>query len=122
MHDRLRGLKRSTTGIVVDGMSQAEKLATLPPAGTHLLRSCPTCGRRLSIRAEHLGQPVACAHCRSTLDGTWWEDAGEPTDEEDSIRIQASQRPVLRTRPREATVSEGLDEVPASGRSPTRIK
>ena len=28
------------------------------------LKECPTCGRSLEIRVEHLGREVACLHCR----------------------------------------------------------
>lgn len=32
--------------------------------GTYFLQECPTCGRRLQIRIEHLGRKVVCQHCR----------------------------------------------------------
>ena len=28
------------------------------------VQGCPTCGRRLQIRVEHLGKKVVCQHCR----------------------------------------------------------
>ncbi len=30
---------------------------------TFFLQECPTCGRRLQIRIEHLGRCVQCPHC-----------------------------------------------------------
>ena len=34
---------------------------------TYFLQGCPTCGRRLQIRVEHLGKQVQCQHCRGWL-------------------------------------------------------
>jgi DNA-directed RNA polymerase subunit RPC12/RpoP len=34
---------------------------------TYFLQGCPTCGRRLQIRVEHLGKRVRCQHCRGWL-------------------------------------------------------
>ena len=31
---------------------------------TYFVRECPTCGRRLQIRVEHLGKEVVCQHCQ----------------------------------------------------------
>lgn len=31
---------------------------------TYFVQGCPTCGRRLEIRVEHLGKNVVCQHCR----------------------------------------------------------
>lgn len=31
---------------------------------TYFTQECPTCGRRLEIRVEHLGRNVVCQHCR----------------------------------------------------------
>ena len=30
---------------------------------TFFVQECPTCGRRLHIRVEHLGRTVVCQHC-----------------------------------------------------------
>lgn len=30
---------------------------------TYFVQECPTCGRRLHIRVEHLGRQVVCQHC-----------------------------------------------------------
>lgn len=30
---------------------------------TYFQQPCPTCGRRLLIRVEHLGQRLGCGHC-----------------------------------------------------------
>ena len=32
---------------------------------TFFVQHCPTCGRVLEIRVEHLGKQVACTHCRA---------------------------------------------------------
>ena len=37
------------------------------PIATYFVQECPTCGRRLQIRVEHLGKPVACQHCQGTF-------------------------------------------------------
>jgi len=34
------------------------------PHFTYFVQGCPTCGRRLQIRVEHLGKRVVCQHCR----------------------------------------------------------
>jgi hypothetical protein len=33
----------------------------------YFVQGCPTCGRRLQIRVEHLGKKVVCQHCQGTL-------------------------------------------------------
>lgn len=30
----------------------------------YFVQECPTCGRRLQIRVEHLGRRMVCEHCR----------------------------------------------------------
>jgi hypothetical protein len=34
---------------------------------TYFVQGCPTCGRRLQIRVEHLGRRVVCRHCQGDL-------------------------------------------------------
>jgi hypothetical protein len=34
---------------------------------TYFVQECPTCGRRLQIRVEHLGRSVVCQHCQGRL-------------------------------------------------------
>ena len=34
---------------------------------TYFIQECPTCGRRLQIRVEHLGRSVVCKHCQGQL-------------------------------------------------------
>ncbi len=34
---------------------------------TFFIQECPTCGRRLQIRVEHLGRRVVCQHCQGHL-------------------------------------------------------
>jgi hypothetical protein len=34
------------------------------PVATYFQQPCPGCGRPLLILVEHLGQQVACSHCR----------------------------------------------------------
>jgi hypothetical protein len=34
------------------------------PSSIYFVQECPTCGRRLQIRVEHLGRQVVCQHCR----------------------------------------------------------
>jgi hypothetical protein len=34
---------------------------------TYFVQPCPTCGRRLNIRVEHLGKRMVCQHCRGVL-------------------------------------------------------
>jgi hypothetical protein len=37
---------------------------------TYFVQECPTCGRRLMIRVEHLGRRVVCQHCQGQLIAT----------------------------------------------------
>jgi DNA-directed RNA polymerase subunit RPC12/RpoP len=37
---------------------------------TYFIQECPTCGRRLQIRVEHLGRRVVCQHCQGRLIAT----------------------------------------------------
>ncbi len=34
---------------------------------TYFVQECPTCGRSLLIRVEHLGRKVVCRHCQGHL-------------------------------------------------------
>ncbi len=34
------------------------------PNATYFVQECPTCGRRVQIRVEHLGKRVVCQHCQ----------------------------------------------------------
>ena len=34
---------------------------------TYFIQECPTCGRSLQIRVEHLGRRVICQHCQGYL-------------------------------------------------------
>ena len=34
----------------------------------HFTQSCPTCGRRMRVRASLMGMSVACQHCNATFD------------------------------------------------------
>jgi hypothetical protein len=49
------------------GKSGPRKAASRGPVPTYFQRPCPTCGRRLLIRVEYLGQEVCCSHCRCAL-------------------------------------------------------
>jgi len=37
---------------------------------TYFVQGCPTCGRRLQIRVEHLGKWLVCQHCQGRLVAT----------------------------------------------------
>jgi hypothetical protein len=37
---------------------------------TYFVQECPTCGRHLQIRVEHLGRRVVCQHCQGHLIAT----------------------------------------------------
>jgi len=45
---------------------------------THFLQSCPTCGRSLEVRVEHLGRRVTCQHCHGTFVATHSDYALSP--------------------------------------------
>ncbi len=50
-------------------------------------RSCPTCGRRVEIRASLLGCTVACQHCGAEFTATADDDPRHQVDE--GIRLMA---------------------------------
>ena len=43
---------------------------------TYYVQECPTCGRALRIRVEHLGRQLTCQHCRGKLEARDPEDVG----------------------------------------------
>ncbi|MEM1069335.1 MAG: response regulator [Planctomycetota bacterium] len=42
----------------------------------HFTQCCPTCGRRIRIRASLLGRTVACQHCRCEFEAQMESDRG----------------------------------------------
>lgn len=48
-------------------------------------RSCPTCGRRIQIRASLLGTEIACGHCQATFIASANED--QPGSVDDAQRL-----------------------------------
>jgi hypothetical protein len=47
---------------------------------TYFVQECPTCGRSLQVRVEHLGRKVVCQHCKGLLvaaDPAMRSDSGE---------------------------------------------
>ena len=50
-------------------------------------QSCPTCGRRMEVRASLLGRTIACQHCRAEFTATAHQDiAGQHGPEDDLMR------------------------------------
>ena len=35
---------------------------------TYFVQECPTCGRKLQVRVEHLGKKVVCRHCAAKFE------------------------------------------------------
>jgi len=53
---------------------------------TYFSQDCPTCGRKLRIRAEYLGKLLVCQHCHGKLHAC--DPANSPIDEaEESSKI-----------------------------------
>ncbi len=50
-------------------------------------QSCPTCGRRVQVRASLLGSTVACQHCHAEFTATGME--GETSQIDDNCRLMA---------------------------------
>jgi len=44
---------------------------------TYFVQDCPTCGRRLEIRVEHLGKVVTCQHCRGRFQASESSNAAD---------------------------------------------
>jgi hypothetical protein len=53
-------------------------------SGTYFVQGCPTCGRRLQIRVEHLSKTVVCQHCRAQFTAS--DPAGRRTGDEDTAQ------------------------------------
>ena len=50
-------------------------------------QSCPTCGRRIQVRASLLGSTVACQHCSAEFTATGMSDDVSHID--DDCRLMA---------------------------------
>jgi len=48
-------------------------------------QSCPTCGRRIDIRATLLGCTVACQHCGAAFTASANDDAGMGRDPDEDL-------------------------------------
>ena len=44
------------------------------------VQECPTCGRQLQIRVEHLGRRMVCQHCRGRF--TARDPASSPAEDD----------------------------------------
>ena len=59
---------------------------------TYYIQECPTCGRRLQIRVEHLGKPLACQHCQGTFVAVESSSMrGEPVEEGSALLRRANE-------------------------------
>lgn len=38
------------------------------PRSTFFVQECPTCGRTVHVRVEHLGKRVVCKHCQARFE------------------------------------------------------
>jgi len=59
-------------------MAAVPALRVTGSVATYFQQPCPTCGRRLLIRVEHLGQHLGCGHCGCSFvarDGCQCRDA-----------------------------------------------
>jgi len=57
---------------------------------TYFQQPCPTCGRRLLIRVEHLGRQVSCSHCcRLFTARDASQQDGDPADDGRSVTARA---------------------------------
>jgi len=72
-------------------------------------QSCPTCGRRVDIRASLLGCVVACQHCGAEFVATANEDLSGPQDSSDDLlaRAEAAIQRAENLAGQAATVSAG---------------
>ena len=59
---------------------------------TYFFQECPTCGRALQVRVEHLGKLVVCNHCSGRFEACDPESAVyPPSDSSLSILERADQ-------------------------------
>ncbi|NLX54276.1 MAG: hypothetical protein GXY58_04100 [Planctomycetaceae bacterium] len=58
---------------------------------TFFMRGCPTCGRRLQIRVEHLGRMVRCKHCEAQFVAHDPSTSKEPANQPLSLLDRANQ-------------------------------
>lgn len=76
-------------------------------------QSCPTCGRRIQIRASLMGTTVACQHCKAEF-VSHAGPAAELTVSEDSDILEV-------TDPLMARVQEALERVERVRRQQTAV-
>ena len=48
------------------------------PRSTYFVQECPTCGRNLQVRIEHLGKQVQCQHCSAHFEACDPDSANYP--------------------------------------------
>lgn len=49
------------------------------PRSTFFVQECPTCGRNLQVRVEHLGKRVVCQHCQARFEASDSAIGGGPS-------------------------------------------
>ncbi|MEM6365713.1 MAG: response regulator [Planctomycetota bacterium] len=52
-------------------------------------QQCPTCGRRIDVRAELLGRTVACQHCMAEFVATANDDLDMGSSDVDNLLARA---------------------------------
>ena len=60
----LHGYRRLCKIVALNGWLLRLQEVLLLSNPTYFVQGCPTCGRRLQVRVEHLGRSVVCQHCR----------------------------------------------------------
>jgi len=59
-------------------------------------QSCPTCGRRIQVRASLLGSTVACLHCNAEFTATGRED-DDASHTDSNLQLMARVEKALQT-------------------------
>ena len=60
-------------------------------SGTYFIQDCPTCGRSLRIKVEHLGRQLACQHCSGKLEARDPDDIANTPDSSVALLQRAEQ-------------------------------
>jgi hypothetical protein len=67
-------------------------------SGTYFIQDCPTCGRSLRVRVEHLNRELSCQHCSGKLRACHPDDDVAPRQEDSLALLNRANELLDRTR------------------------
>jgi hypothetical protein len=82
------------------------------PRSTYFVQECPTCGRNLQVRVEHLGKHVICQHCGAEFEAC---EPGSPAPSDSGLSLLERAEQLLES-------SAAMAVTPSSSQAPVRPK